>query len=505
MKQLALLGSMVLIVLGYLSGCSIAENKLGDSENPVPELTSISPDAKVSHMPSFTLTVTGSDFVSGSIIVFNGAEKTTTYVNSGELTCEIDPGDIDPGAASSADAGMSDGVLPVLVRNPAPGGGDSAEVNFTVYENHSFATGTVVADEDGEYYRPSIDVDDAGYIGVVFEYGSTSTAVTWNDVRYTGSQDGGAAWNDPVTIVSATETEFYPVVALDSSSSGAGVSAVNPSAGINTTFNAYGTLYFSRSRNGGSTWTSGLAMNPAPSNGAIQSHLVIDSGGGLNVVYNFDDSENCGARILFSRSLDNGASWSGGVDVYQNWANAVSAYNPRLAVDTDGGVFATWTQWPCGGSRYSFVYSNFSHDHGATWHDEDTYFGVCNSSDISVGPGGEVGLILAAAYLPFQYNIDYRSSPDRGVSWSDAVEAAANNFYSGPLVAIDRAGNVNVIYYVNEGCSFVRSIDSGNTWSTPVRIADQILQIDMTVDYNGRIYLVWVSAITGRVFFSHTI
>lgn len=80
--------------------------------NPLPLLDTMSPSWKVVHMPTFTLTITGSDFISNSKIVFNGVEKSTTFVSASELTCEIQPEDIPTAPA----------MLPVLVRTPPSGG-----------------------------------------------------------------------------------------------------------------------------------------------------------------------------------------------------------------------------------------------------------------------------------------------------------------------------------------------------------------------------------------------
>ena len=91
------------------------------SDNPIPTLTSTTPTSKVSHMPAFTLTATGTDFVDGAKIVFNGIEKPSEFISSTELSCQIEAENIQ----ASSD-------VPVLVRNPTPGGGDSNSLNFTL-------------------------------------------------------------------------------------------------------------------------------------------------------------------------------------------------------------------------------------------------------------------------------------------------------------------------------------------------------------------------------------
>jgi hypothetical protein len=89
--------------------------------NPVPALASIAPNALVAGSPAFTLTVTGSNFVSKSAVQWNGAPRTTLFVSTTSLQAAITAADIaTPGTAS------------VTVLNPAPGGGTSAPVTFII-------------------------------------------------------------------------------------------------------------------------------------------------------------------------------------------------------------------------------------------------------------------------------------------------------------------------------------------------------------------------------------
>lgn len=89
--------------------------------NPKPVLAAISPDSKVEGGPNFVLTVTGSGFVNSSRVLFNGVLRSTIFVSSTKLTSTITSSDI-----------ATVGTYPVWVRNPAPGGGDSATKTFTV-------------------------------------------------------------------------------------------------------------------------------------------------------------------------------------------------------------------------------------------------------------------------------------------------------------------------------------------------------------------------------------
>jgi hypothetical protein len=89
--------------------------------NPVPALTSLAPASATHGSPGFTLTVNGSNFISGAYAQWNGVNRATTFVNSGQVTVKILAGDI-------ATAGTAN----VTVKNPAPGGGTSNTLTFTI-------------------------------------------------------------------------------------------------------------------------------------------------------------------------------------------------------------------------------------------------------------------------------------------------------------------------------------------------------------------------------------
>jgi hypothetical protein len=84
--------------------------------NPTPALSGISPAS--TNLGSFTVTVTGSNFVSGAQVMFNNAALTTTFVSSTQLTAV--------GNATSA------GTFSITVQNPDPGSSSSSAANFQV-------------------------------------------------------------------------------------------------------------------------------------------------------------------------------------------------------------------------------------------------------------------------------------------------------------------------------------------------------------------------------------
>jgi hypothetical protein len=95
------------------------------SNNPVPVLSSISPSSVRAGSATFTLTCTGSNFISSSSVHWTAGGTTTvlatTFVSATQLTAVV---------PSSLVANR--GTASVTVVNPAPGGGTSGALTFTI-------------------------------------------------------------------------------------------------------------------------------------------------------------------------------------------------------------------------------------------------------------------------------------------------------------------------------------------------------------------------------------
>jgi uncharacterized protein (TIGR03437 family) len=93
--------------------------------NPAPTLVSLSPNTGFKGDPAFMLTVTGTNFVNGSVVRWNGpngsGDRATTFVSATQLKAAILESDL-----------ASDGMANVTVFNPAPGGGTSSAAQFTI-------------------------------------------------------------------------------------------------------------------------------------------------------------------------------------------------------------------------------------------------------------------------------------------------------------------------------------------------------------------------------------
>jgi FG-GAP-like repeat/FG-GAP repeat len=107
----------VLLYLGPLVFSSLA-----CAQNPVPLINQpLVPETATPGGPGFTLRVNGTGFVPGSVVHWNGAARSTHFVDQGRVTATISATDI-----------AKNGTASITVINPGPGGGSSEVVFFPI-------------------------------------------------------------------------------------------------------------------------------------------------------------------------------------------------------------------------------------------------------------------------------------------------------------------------------------------------------------------------------------
>jgi predicted small lipoprotein YifL len=110
----------------------------------LPTLTSLSPSSLTAGSAAFTLTVNGSNFVTDSVVRWNGFDHNTTFVSSRQLTASI----------LASDILATGGAVQVTVFNTPPGGGSSNAVTFKIPDFSLSAnplSATVTAGQAAEY------------------------------------------------------------------------------------------------------------------------------------------------------------------------------------------------------------------------------------------------------------------------------------------------------------------------------------------------------------------
>jgi hypothetical protein len=234
--------------------------------NPTPVLTAISPTSI--NVGTLSLTVTGSNFLSNSQVLFAGVPLTTTFVSATQLTAT--------GTASTA------GMFAISVNNPNPGQSTSSSINLQVTSTTqaSACSGMAVgAGASLNGFRPfpannawnqdistsPVDPNSANYINFI---GATVPVhPDFGSGQYQGSYTG------------------IPYSVVDSSQSP-----------VNILFNAYGS-------------ESDPGPMPIPANANIEGYPDPGTGDRHVVVL---DNNNCWLYELFGSSVNTDGSWNAG-------------------------------------------------------------------------------------------------------------------------------------------------------------------------------------------------
>ncbi len=276
-------------------------NTIIDVDFATPALNSIAPGQILAGYPNpLTLAVSGSAFYPQSIVDWNGAALSTTYVSPTELSASIP-------ASKFASAGNTT----ITVTNPAPGGGISNSVTFqvvepaSVYVNSAWAgdaAGTPVTWTDGsthDFGEDAFGTIQAG-VNAVALGGTVSVAL--------GTYSEAVTIAKSLTLAGTVESSVDPVLdgtGLNSSAAGITINAGNVTISNLTVQNFSGS---------GIDVAGGTAMMT----GSTLSHNSAPEGGGINNsgVLTLTDctvSGNQATNIAFDyQSANGGGIWNGG-------------------------------------------------------------------------------------------------------------------------------------------------------------------------------------------------
>lgn len=316
--------------------------------NPAPTVTSLSPTSVTAGDTAFNLRVLGSGFVSTSVVRWNGSDRTTTFVGSGEVRGRIAAADI-----------ASAGTFTVTVVNAAPGGGTSQGTTFTVNP----ATPVVKTTPATNVTASSADIhgevaQDGKQYTVWFEWGTSPTLAT-----YTASGQATApSGNCPGTVTCVWTftlaglqpgTYYYRIAAQNAwgASKGAIVSfTITPPANVAPTISGLtaGTVQLNTCSNGGSNFT--YQFNYSDPNGDVPS-----TGTAVSDTYAFTPSGASGVLPLTSWTR-NGDGYSGTIVLTEciKFATDTGVSHSFTLTDAAGHVsnaLALTTQKPAGANN----------------------------------------------------------------------------------------------------------------------------------------------------------
>ena len=180
----------------------------GGSNNPIPSITTISPTSVAAGAAAQTLTINGTNFSSSSTVTFNGNAHTATLVNATQLTISLSTGDQ-----------ATVGSYPVVVTNPAPGGGASNSANFAVNNPVPSITG---------FSPASVIVGAAGQTLIIngTNFVSSST-VTFNGAAHTPTFVNATRLTITLSASDQATLGSYPVVVTNPAPGGGASNSAN--------------------------------------------------------------------------------------------------------------------------------------------------------------------------------------------------------------------------------------------------------------------------------------
>src|SRR5712671_2965373 len=164
---------VVLDVSWLLAGCGGGgdHSPPPSPSNPVPTITSLSPNSVAAGSTTFTLMVTGTNFLSSSMVQWNGSARPTTFDSGTQVQAQINAADV---AAS--------GSVNVTVLNPSPGGGTSSAASFAISPvgiSQTISVGANGAPPNGSSHQPALNLD-----GRFIAFGSEATNLISPDAMF---------------------------------------------------------------------------------------------------------------------------------------------------------------------------------------------------------------------------------------------------------------------------------------------------------------------------------
>lgn len=179
-------------------------------QNPVPGVSTLAPSSVTAGGTPPLVTITGTNFVSGSTVRWNGQSKTPTVVSATQLQVALTASDL-----------AQSGTFQVLVSNPTPGGGTSAPLTFTVNNPQPTLSGLSLTSAVSGSSNTSFTVTGSNFVN--------GSQVTWNGATVSTSYLSGTELTATIPAANfATSTTAY--IGVTNPTPGGGTSSTLPFA-----------------------------------------------------------------------------------------------------------------------------------------------------------------------------------------------------------------------------------------------------------------------------------
>jgi hypothetical protein len=363
----------------------------------------------------------------------------------------------------------------------------------------TFAPAVTVGAGDPQYLQMRVDA--AGDIDVLWWVAATIPGL-FVDVLFSRSTNGGLTFSTPVDLSPAPGgVQSYSPQLVVQSAGGIGVAwsdLLTPG------------VFFIKSTNGTSFSSPVQFGTIASGHDAID---VVSVPGTQNQVYTFwTDEDGVTCNIFFARSLDSGSTFASARGVSQD--PTACSVNPIPLVDSNGNINVAWHE---GGSNLLFSRST---DQGSTFAAPTTVVSneiEVSSQQLAVEPStGAIDIVWSAAQQDLA--VEFARSTDHGATFSGpltlslppSMNPAVMTGAGDPAIGIDSCGGIHVSWEDDSQGGFSGDFDiytsssaDGVTFTAPANLSNTPDQVEdsslIGVDSAGKTYIIWETTGTGSL------
>jgi|GEM_PF-827454 len=262
-------------------------------------------------------------------------------------------------------------------------------------------------------------------------------------VYHVSSSDGGQTWTSPFQIDSTLFYGGMPSIAVDSA--GNLHVAWHARATSNDQFN----IYYSRSEDGGQTWTAPVRLSYAVTgHDLLYPSIAVDPAGNVHVVWNSAlYVDNYRGDIYHAYSTDGGKNWS--QDKMISVSESHLCFVPTIQFTSTGKAFVFYSDGSFD-QKMRKVYYVTSEDY-QTWSSPRaiSQSGVLYDGLVSftIDSDDRVHVVFSDNYTPGDIRIMYVSGVDE--NWSDPIpvaQSATGGNVSYPFLAADNRNDLYLVY-----------------------------------------------------------
>jgi len=330
-------------------------------------------------------------------------------------------------------------------------------------------------------------------------------------IQFRMSKDGGGHWGEIVQVTDKADWGAAPVVSVSGTS-------------VYVVWAYSGEIYFGYSDDGEEWKTKQISEEGSSNSVYAYDPWVASRGSYVYAAWREVDQDTRENRVAFKNSDDNGQNFQEKTTHIRATSSSEYIYDPAVACDENGHVYAAWREYNPSDVIYDLYYS-YSQSDGddGSWSSPDkiddtdeSIYSVAISSEKEAG----VNYVYAAWYD--RNNVSFVRSTDES-TWSSSTVLMPYNGYDTALAANDDGHVYAACAAANETSGLFNSdvyinisSDRGSNWDDWALISSELfdgLSGAAAADVSGdQLYLVWEehgnisgveNGVEGDIFFRH--